>query len=116
MTLHRVVERRSMDELDNLIRKSMTESVADASPPTDTWERIHARAERSVIWERVGSLFRGAYRATAAQTSQVSGFFLALIVAWIWPRGRWDDWRFDPSRSRLLLEQYGFFTLLRLAF
>jgi hypothetical protein len=116
MTSHRGVERRSMDELDNLIQRSMKESVADASPPPDTWERIHARAERSMAWERIGFLFRGVYRATAAQTSQVSGFFLALIVAWIWPRGRWDDWRFDPSRSRLLLEQYGFFTLLRLAF
>jgi hypothetical protein len=116
MTSHRGVERRSMDELDNLIRRSMRESVADASPPPGTWERIHVRVDRSIAWERVGSLFRGAYRATAAQTSQVSGFFLALIVAWIWPRGRWDDWRFDPSRSRLLLEQYGFFTLLRLAF
>ena len=116
MTLHREAETRSMDELDNLIRWSVKESVADASPPPGTWERIHVRAERSVAWVRVGSLLRGAYQVTAAQTSQVSGFFLALIVAWIWPRGRWGDWRFDPYGSRLLLEQYGFFTLLRLAF
>ena len=117
MTSHKeVFDERSRDELGGLIRWALKESVVDASPPPDAWGRIRRRAERWLVWERITSHFGMVYRATAAQLSRVNAFFLALIVSWIWPRGRWGDWRFDPYASRVIFEQYGFFTLLRLAF
>ena len=109
-------ERRSGDGLDGLIRWSLQESVAGGSPSPETWERIRFRAERLAVWRRLGITFEGGYRATTAQLSRARGFFLALLVSWIWPRGRWGDWNADPYSSRMAFDQYGFFTLLRWAF
>jgi len=43
MTSRDVSERRCPDQLDVMIRWTLRESVAGATPPTDGWERIKER-------------------------------------------------------------------------
>lgn len=114
MTLRKSMEEKhTKDELGSLLRWSLQERVADASPSPEVWEEILARAERSAGWRR-SSFYRG-YRAARGQLARVNAFLVAQIVAWMWPQGRWVDWKFDPRFARTLFDQYGFF-LFRLAF
>ncbi len=114
MILHKgPTEKRSQDELGPLVRWSLQESVAGSSPSPEVRERILACAERSVMWKR--SEFHYGYRAVRAQLSRANVFLVAQIVSWMWPQGRWVDWKFDPRFTRTLFDQYGFF-LFRLAF
>lgn len=113
MTLHKDMEKPSTDELGALIRWSLQERVVDASPSPEVWERILARAERPVVWKR--PKFYNGYRVVRAQLAKISVFLEAQIVSWLWPQGRWVEWRFDPRFTRTLFDQYGFF-LFRLAF
>jgi len=99
MTLHKsILERHSQDELSALIRWTLRDRVAGASPSPEVWERIRtricARAEQSTVQGpalpprglhcegtlvagvavsrvegRVGSV-RGGYRAAIIQLSQ----------------------------------------------
>jgi len=116
MTLRKnASEGRSKDELSDLVQWSLRESVAGASPPDEVWECIRTRANRTATWKMRGSQFHSGYRAVMVQFSKVKAFFLAKVVAWMWPQGRWVEWRFDPRFSRLFFDQYGFF-LLRVAF
>jgi hypothetical protein len=116
MTLRKnALEERSKDELGVLIQWSLQERVGDAVPPAETWERIRTRANRMVVWKKRRSQFYRGYRAAMVQLFKVKTFLLAQITAWLWPQGRWVEWRFDPRFTRLLFDQYGFF-LLRVAF
>ncbi len=116
MTLHKnVLEERSKDELGALIQWSLRERVGEAVPPTEAWERIRTRANRTIVWKRRGSQFYSGYQTAMEQLFKVKTFLLAQIVAWLWPQGRWVEWKFDPRFTRLLFDQYGFF-LLRVAF
>jgi len=116
MTLHKDASQgRSKDELGALVQWSLRESVAGASPPDEVWERIQTRANRMTAWKRRGVQFHNSYRTVIVQLSKVKAFLLARVVAWMWPQGRWVEWRFDPRFSRLFFDPYGFF-LLRAAF
>ena len=116
MTSHRdVSEERSKDELDALLRWSLRERVAGASPSVEVWERVRTRADRMATRKRRRSQFYSGYRTVMVQLSRVKAFLLAQIVLWLWPQGRWVEWRFDPRFTRLFFDQYGFF-LLRVAF
>ena len=114
MTLRKgVEEKNTKDELGSLLRWSLQERVAGASPSPEVWGRILTRAERSAVWRR--SNFHYGYRAVKVQLARINAFFVAQIVAWMWPQGRWVDWKLDPRFARTLFDQYGFF-LFRLAF
>ncbi len=114
MTLRKGMEEKcAKDELGFLLRWSLQERVAGASPSPEVWERILARAERPAVWRR--SKFHRGYRVVRVQLARVNAFLVAQIVAWMWPQGRWVDWKFDPRFARTLFDQYGFF-LFRLAF
>lgn len=103
------------DELDALIRRSLRERVAEASPPPEVWERICARVERPAIRRRLRS--RSGYQVARALLSQMGAFLWEQAASWMWPQGRWVEWRFDHRFTRILFDQYqyGFFWL-RLAF
>jgi len=108
---------RSKDELGALIRWSLQETVADAYPPPEVWERIRARAELPAMWRRLMS--RRGYRAAMARLSRMGAFLLAQVASWIQPRYRWEDrWvpgRLDPYFSSFVFYEPGFLWL-RLAF
>ncbi|MEE8390601.1 MAG: hypothetical protein V3S14_07375 [Anaerolineae bacterium] len=128
MTLHKdMAEKRSTDELGNLIQWALRERVAGASPPPEVWERIHARIEQSTVRGpalsangafgvegRVGP-DRGGYRAAMKQLSRgflwglskVNAFLSAQTVR-VWHQNEWKEWRSDPDYTHLLVDQYGF--------
>jgi len=115
MTSRKDMKERSTDKLGNLIRWALRERVAGASPPPWVWDRIRVRAERRAGWNLVRSISEGGYRALIAQRSTISSFLSARIVSWMWPQGRWVEWKLDPRFTRLLADQYALF-LLQLAF
>jgi hypothetical protein len=108
---------RSEDELGALIRWSLQETVAEAGPPAEVWERIRAHAELPAMWRRLKS--RTGYRIAMARLSRAGTFLVAQVAFWMRPRYRWEDsWaggRLDPYCSSLLCYEPGFLWL-RLAF
>ena len=109
--LRDVLEGRSMDELDRLIRRTLRESVAGASPPPHVWERIRVCAGRSTACGGRLGYYR-VYRAVMAWRSRADAFLYAQIASSRWPQNEGGAWRCDPYYARLLT--HGF--LLRLAF
>ena len=107
-----VLQRRSTDELDGLIRWALREAVAGAGPSPHVWGRIMERVERPTAQGSMGlGSYRG-YRAVRARLSRVDAFLSAQVTSWTWHENRWE-WRRDPCSTRLL-DQYAF--RLQLAF
>lgn len=134
MTLHKsILERHSQDELSALIRWTLRDRVAGASPSPEVWERIRARAEQSTVqgpalpprglvavsrveWPalskvegRVGSV-RGGYRAAIIQLSQglLWGLsrvneFLSAQTVGVRRQNEWKEWRLDPDYAHARL-------------
>jgi hypothetical protein len=108
-----VFEGYPIDDLDRMIRLTLWEEAARASPPSRTWGHVRALVKRPTVWKLIQLGLSKSCWAVRVQLSRIDAFLGASATSWTWPQNGWVDWRFDPVVTRLV-DQYGL--LLSLAF